>query len=201
MRFRSFIYVIASVVSAWTLSGCTEPQDFNFPDRIPMPAVSFATLQVEGRGLDRAVLMSQVTPISDFPRTGQATYHGAATFGDFQPASFANPFLLGRVTLEADFESKDIGGEIDNLRFANTAFSGDGLFDIKNGRILNNKFSATVDGKIVNTETQAFVPYAGNMQGTFRGSGAALVSGGIQGKLYPDTQRVTMDGLFHARRQ
>ncbi|MGH1423988.1 MAG: transferrin-binding protein-like solute binding protein [Pseudooceanicola sp.] len=192
MRIFTSIRPVAVIALGMTLGACTE---------LPgLADLSFGELEAEGVKLDLEMLNAQPTPVADMPKTGTADYVGAVAFGDTQPTGFTGSDLVARVTLEADFKAKTLGGTIDNFRSASQP-DFDGNIDIQSGLIVGSTMVANLEGTMDAPATGNSGQFTGTMAGTFQGASGEFITGGINGAIQTTTGATNTAGLFHARVQ
>lgn len=163
---------------------------------------TFGTLAVEGRGmLDRTLTLSP-TPISSMPTSGVVNYSGVAAYSDFHVAPDAivdDPTSVSRVAIRSDFVGGTVSGRAYNFRAASRGYGIDGELLIQDGRIMDNRFDATIRGTL--REDGVNVTYDGDLVGDFAGSNAQTMLGyGVAVASVPGLPNFVARGVFVAER-
>lgn len=156
---------------------------------------SFDQLADEGQALLTQYENEDVTPTSNVPTAGSATYNGVAAFGTTQSFDVQNAEALAAVSLEADFAASSISGTIDNF----VDFDGvraPGSVAVTNGTIAGNAIAADLSGDLTIEGTSIAV--GGNLDGNFVGENAEAVFGNIEADLTGPGGSETIFGVFGA---
>ena len=125
------------------------------------------------------------------PTSGSATYNGVAAYGQTQDFDqiLENPETMSTVTLQANFASDSVSGQLGNFRdYENNALAGS--VSLNNGSIAGNSISADLSGNVDS------IPVAGALQAGFVGPDAEAVVGTIEA----DYGGKPIYGIFGAER-
>ena len=148
----------------------------------PLPAVADPqrALSLSGESVELSEEFTageEIVPTSNLD--GRATYTGVATFvrGGLDSGIAA----LGRLTLDADFDSREISGDISDFASSSEQFRVSGELDVVNGEILSGaddgRFDADLEGDLnVNGSNRQVT---GGMEGIFTGNDAQAVAGSV----------------------
>jgi len=154
---------------------------------------SFDQLAEEGQALITKYENEDVTPTSNVPTAGNATYNGVAAFGTTQSFDVQNAEALAAVSLEADFAANSISGTIDNF----VDFDGErapGSVAVTNGTIAGNAIEADLSGDLTIEGTSIAV--GGDLAGNFVGANAEAIIGDIEADLTGPGGSETIFGVF-----
>lgn len=169
--FQQLSKLTIGLVTVTSLSGCLLTQNRAFNQQ----------------ALDGAQLINEVNALpfvsqSDMPDTGSATYTGVASlnYDERLDVGDENNDYNAEVTLEANFGSSDLTGEMTNFQSPNGAV--DGTLDLENGAVIDN----FVDGDFVGTieDDGESIDLSVDIDGVFRGDGTgepAAISGDLDG--------------------
>lgn len=183
-------YMFGTVfIAALGLSGCGAIER-SIADRIgdddddaSRGRVQFDVLLDEGLAIDE--VLSPLSPTTDMPRGGTATFQGIAGMNWVPPVPDAGETnLLSRVSLNADFDANTIGGTFSDFERSSGARI-NGSLAVTSGTITDNsvsfdlvgQLSGAVDGDVVaSTQNAPFLGDGaqgidGDLTGTFKGIG------------------------------
>jgi hypothetical protein len=110
---------------------------------------SFAEMEDRAEIIGGRYENSEITPMSDMPTSGSATYTGLAGFGpgDVMYLDEDDITVASEARLQADFGRGVLSGELTNFQaYDGTAISGSA--DITDGVIIDNQFAANVSGNV-----------------------------------------------------
>jgi hypothetical protein len=160
---------------------------------------SFDQLATKGQNIITKYEDADLTPESEMPTVGTATYNGVAAFSSVADAEYIaeNADAVAALRLEANFGDSTIGGKMDNfVDYDNVRAPGS--VQVTNGTISGNAFNADLDGDIT-IEGEA-VTVSGDMAGGFLGADANAVAGAIQADLSSGGGTETLYGIFGAEK-
>ncbi len=152
----------------------------------PSAPATFAELDSQAGSLLQSALGSGTTPLADMATTpGSASYRGVLALGAplgaiLPPDVFANPDLLGALSMEANFANDSITGRAENFRTAGGTAVG-GALDITGGTIIGTGFNASLGGMLERNGMPA--GYAGTLDGAFYGPAADSLVGRVTGSV------------------
>jgi hypothetical protein len=187
--------IFSLAVLSWAVSGCgavegaIEDRIGDEDDRASRGPVAFDDLETELFDLESRI---STTDTTNMPSGGEASFEGIALM------SLPNPFLLSRVTLQADFDAGTIGGTFSDFERSSGAQI-EGTLAISNGAISGNTLSFDLDG-VLSGAVDGVVD-ASSQNATFKGDGAQGVDGDLTGTFtgtgFPAT---SINGRFLAER-
>ena len=130
-------------------------------------------------GLAIADVLDPLSPATNMPAGGTATFQGIAALNWAPPVSDASETnLLSRVTLNADFDAGTIGGVFADFERASGAQIG-GLLAVTSGTITGNAVSFNLVGQLSGAVEGDVV--ASTQNATFLGDGAQGIEGDLTG--------------------
>ncbi|MDB6452592.1 hypothetical protein [Falsirhodobacter sp. 20TX0035] len=165
---------IAALLVVAALAACSDSDGGSSRDESP----SFAELATRNEEMaDRVAAMAETTTL---PTAGSATYEGT---GAFNVGADASTDMLAELTLEANFETSEVGGEFSNFVGADGREIG-GELTVQDSVANLNAFDAQVAGTLDDNGAKEVDAL---MSGAFRGADAEAVSGTIEGTIGSDT--------------
>jgi hypothetical protein len=149
------------------------------------PKLGFVELEDRGDALAERFENMEITPLSDMPTTGSATYSGVAgyapgdinTMTDEEVAALESE-LVSEMSLTASFVSGEVSGAFTNFSGRDKALGEvSGRIDILNGEVVDNMLVADLDGRI--TDDYGPISVDGELGGVFAGADHRMVGGAL----------------------
>ena len=186
-----------SVLAAATLAACggSSTPIVNGPQPTPDP-LSFREIADIAADVNAGYNRESITPKSLVPVGGSATYRGAVG-GDITVGSNVTD-VAGLMEMDVDFRSDRVGGLLGNF-VTRGGDQIDGTLSVRNG-VLNRRSNSQqvaifgdVDGNLRSAAGEDMVVDARIRNSGFKGRNVEFVGGDIEGDIFVDGARGTLD--------